>query len=85
MMFPYERVKLLNQLELSIYKYIIAHPVEVEGMTIRQLAKKAMCHRQRFCVFCTKWILTATQSLSMRSNGSKKCKLSNPNSNEMSQ
>ncbi|WP_260289858.1 MurR/RpiR family transcriptional regulator [Pediococcus parvulus] len=41
MMFPYERVKLLNQLELSIYKYIIAHPVEVEGMTIRQLAKKS--------------------------------------------
>lgn len=40
-MFPYERVKLLNQLELSIYKYIIAHPVEVEGMTIRQLAKKS--------------------------------------------
>ncbi|WP_412989096.1 MurR/RpiR family transcriptional regulator [Pediococcus siamensis] len=40
-MFPYERVKLLNQLELSIYKHIIAHPVEVETMTIRQLAKKS--------------------------------------------
>jgi len=40
-MFPYERVKLLNQLELSIYKYIIAHPAEVADMTIRQLAKKS--------------------------------------------
>lgn len=40
-MFPYQKVHELNRLELSVYKYIIGHTKEVQGMTIREMADSA--------------------------------------------
>ncbi|AEV94466.1 MurR/RpiR family transcriptional regulator [Pediococcus claussenii] len=40
-MFDYEKVQTLNQLELCVYKYIIAHINEVQGMTIRELSNES--------------------------------------------
>ncbi|MFD1392351.1 MurR/RpiR family transcriptional regulator [Lacticaseibacillus jixianensis] len=40
-MFPYAKLRTLNGLESSVYTYINQHQVEVEAMTIRELAEKA--------------------------------------------
>ncbi|MFC6171182.1 MurR/RpiR family transcriptional regulator [Loigolactobacillus jiayinensis] len=40
-MFSYQEVRSLNQLEMTVYKFIISHPRDVEGLTIRQMAEQS--------------------------------------------
>lgn len=40
-MFSYERIQTLNQLELCVYRYVIAHTEAIEDMTIRQLSNES--------------------------------------------
>ncbi|ATO42987.1 MurR/RpiR family transcriptional regulator [Loigolactobacillus coryniformis] len=40
-MFSYQQIRSLNQLEMTVYKFIISHPNDVERLTIRQMAEKS--------------------------------------------
>lgn len=39
-MFSYEKIRSLNELEISIYNFAVAHPEEAADMTIRELANE---------------------------------------------
>ncbi|ETY75403.1 MurR/RpiR family transcriptional regulator [Lactiplantibacillus fabifermentans] len=53
-MFSYEQIQQLNQLELTVYDYIISHKKAITKMTIRELAEA--CHVSTTTVlrFCNK-------------------------------
>lgn len=53
-MFSYKEVKSLNDLEISIYNYIIKNSDKVTGMTIRELAKELSVSSTTIIRFCNK-------------------------------
>ncbi|KRM98544.1 transcriptional regulator [Loigolactobacillus rennini DSM 20253] len=40
-MFSYQQIRSLNQLEMTVYKFIISHPNDIENLTIRQMAQQS--------------------------------------------
>ena len=53
-MFDYEQMKELNELEMTMYNYIITHADKVTSMTIRQLAKELNVSSTTVLRFCSK-------------------------------
>jgi len=53
-MFPYDKLQTLNELETGIYNYIVKHQVEVESMSIRDLADHAHVSTTTILRFATK-------------------------------
>lgn len=53
-MFEFEILKSLNELEMSIYNYIMGHKEEVKYMTIRELAEVAHVSTSTILRFCKK-------------------------------
>ncbi|NLC96863.1 MAG: MurR/RpiR family transcriptional regulator [Erysipelotrichaceae bacterium] len=53
-MLIFEEVNNLNDLEFSIYKYIVNHPQEVLNMKIRDLAKETHVSTPSILRFCKK-------------------------------
>ncbi len=53
-MFSYEEVKELNELEMTIYNYVITNADEVSRMTIRQLASTLNVSSTTILRFCLK-------------------------------
>ena len=53
-MFTYEQIQSLNELELSVYNYVIQHTDQVTDMKIRELADNAHVSTSTILRFCTK-------------------------------
>lgn len=53
-MFDYEKIKSLNELELSVYNYIMKHKEEVRYMTIRELSQAVHVSTSTILRFCKK-------------------------------
>lgn len=53
-MFSYEKIKSLNELEISIYNFVVAHPEEAADMTIRELANELHVSSTTILRFCSK-------------------------------
>lgn len=53
-MFTYEQIQSLNELELSVYNYVIQHTDQVREMKIRELADNAHVSTSTILRFCTK-------------------------------
>ena len=53
-MFDYEKIQSLNDLELSVYNYIIQNSHEVLKMTIKDLANNAHVSTTTVLRFCKK-------------------------------
>lgn len=53
-MFEYEQMKELNELEMTMYNYIITHGDQVAAMTIRQMAKELNVSSTTVLRFCSK-------------------------------
>lgn len=53
-MFSYEQIKTLNDLEVTIYNFVVSHPEETVGMTIRELAKELHVSSTTILRFCAK-------------------------------
>lgn len=53
-MFPIEKIQSLNELELSVYEYVIQHKTTVSYMRIRELADEAHVSTTTVLRFCKK-------------------------------
>ena len=53
-MFTYEKIKSLNDLEVSIYNYIISNSEKASRMTIRELAAQLHVSSTTILRFCSK-------------------------------
>ena len=53
-MFNYEKIRNLNELEISIYNFVVGHPEEVADMTIRELAQELHLSSTTILRFCNK-------------------------------
>ncbi|MDO5407148.1 MAG: MurR/RpiR family transcriptional regulator [Eubacteriales bacterium] len=53
-MFGVEQVKTLNDLEMSVYEYVMKHPEKVKYMRIRELASEAHVSTSTILRFCKK-------------------------------
>lgn len=53
-MFDYEKIKSLNELEISVYNYIMKHKEEIRYMTIRDLAQAVHVSTSTVLRFCKK-------------------------------
>ncbi len=53
-MFHYEQIQKLNELELSVYNYVILHTDEMAAMKIRDLAAKTHVSTTTILRFCSK-------------------------------
>ncbi len=53
-MFDYEKIKSLNELEISVYNYIVKHKEEVRYMTIRELSEAVHVSTSTILRFCKK-------------------------------
>ena len=64
-MFNYENIESLNDLELSLYNYIIKIKDRVVDMTIREVASEAHVSTTTVLRLCKSWGLMDFQSLKL--------------------
>ena len=62
-MFSYSQIQSLNDLELSVYNYIMDNKDKVRYMKIRELAAESHVSTTTILNFCKKYIVAVIQSL----------------------